>query len=353
MDMTPGEPSVAESTLRRDVRRYRIGPRDVLQFAYLIAAVVVVGYLGLLGFALLFNDVTLFVWVFVGGFFAFRHGFIEYRNKLAVTGTATAKASSAAIGLAELRGRGFAEDAGVAAVSQTKCLFWSVEVEQWQNRQKRFGWYRVFDKSFRVETLEFEDESGRVLVWTRGAEFITVKQVWRSKDGNPPESGLRLVAAAGLQWPEPSSRYPLKIKEERIEAGGPLYVMGTLAERRQIPDKPGSFLPRLLVGWADSSPRLDDQSFLAALRFVAQGARRWLARDLRGVVPSWSPPHMDQHGVLVWKGDQGRPFIIAGLVEPEALKALSKRAWLYILGGGGLMAGTLLVAVWKLTGVIR
>src|SRR5262245_10027393 len=103
MDPTSSEPNVADtSTFRRGVRRYRIGPRDWLQFAYLVAAVLIVGYLGLFILALLFNDVTLFGWVFIGGFFAFRHGFIEYRNKLAVSGTATAKASSAAIGLAEL-----------------------------------------------------------------------------------------------------------------------------------------------------------------------------------------------------------------------------------------------------------
>jgi len=62
---------------------------------------------------------------------------------------------------------------------------------------------------------------------------------------------------------------------------------------------------------------------------------------------------VDPHQVLVWKGDQGRPFIIAGLLEQEALGALSRRAWLYILSGGGLMAGTLLVSIWKLTDVIR
>ena len=68
-----------------------------------------------------------------------------------------------------------------------------------------------------------------MLVWTRGAEIIPVKQVWRSEDGDPPESALRLVAATGIEWPGRSSRNPMRITEERIEAGGPLYVMGTLA----------------------------------------------------------------------------------------------------------------------------
>jgi hypothetical protein len=232
-------------------------------------------------------------------------------------------------------------------------LFWSVEVHQWQPGSKRRGWNRKLRRSSGVATLELEDHTGRILVWTRRAEIIPVKQVWRSEDGSPPTAALQLVAETGLQWPEPSSRYPMKITEERIEQGGPLYVMGTLAERRQIPAAPSGFLPALLEKWARMSPRLDDQSFAAAVRFATQGAQRWLAKDLQPLSPRWAPPEIDPDHVLVWKGDQGRPFIIAGLVERHVLSALSRRAWLYILGGAGLMAGTLWVVVAKLTHVIR
>jgi hypothetical protein len=177
--------------------------------------------------------------------------------------------------------------------------------------------------------------------------------VWHSKNGEPPETALQLVAATGLKWPDPSSRSPMRITEERILADAPLYVMGTLAERRQIPDKPTSFWTRLIEKWANVSPRLENQSFGAAFQFASDGGRRWLARDLQTMVPRWAPPHMDPHAVLVWKGDQRRPFIISGLSERESLGALSRRAWLYILGGGALMAGTVLVSIWKLTDVIR
>ena len=338
---------------RRPLPSYRPGPRDWLQLVYLGGAVLLVGFLGLFGFALIFNEVTIFGWLFAGGFFLFRHGFIQYRNRLAVSGTATAKASSAAIGLAELSGRGHAETTSKAPVSKAPCLFWTVNVEQWQRRSKRRGWHNKLHRTFAVDTLELEDASGRVLVWTRGAELVSIKQVWKSQDGQPPEAALRLVAGTGLQWPEPSSGYPMRITEERILSEAPLYVMGTLAERRQIPDRPTALLPRLLHRWLDTTPRLDGQSFGAAFRFASQGAKRFLARDLQAVVPRWTPPDVDPHRVVVWKGDQGRAFIIAGVVERDAIRALSRRAWLSILGGGALMAGTLLVAVWKLTGVIR
>jgi hypothetical protein len=348
-----GVVGMSEAVGGRELPRYRPGPRDWLQFVYLAVAFLLVVLIGLYAFALVFNEVTIFGWLFGAGFFSFRHGFIQYRNRLAVSGTATAKASSAAIGLAELSGRGHSEQTGRAPVSKTSCLFWSVDVDQWQRRSKRRGWNNKLRKSFGVETLELEDDSGRVLVWTRGAELISVKQVWRSEDGDPPEAGLRLVATTGLQWPAPSSRSPMRITEERILSDAPLYVMGTLAERRQIPERPISFLPRVLQKWAGVAPRLDDQSFVAAFRFASQTGRRWLARDLQNTVPRWSPPDVDPHRVVVWKGDQRRPFIISGLTEREALSALSRRAWLYILGGGGLMAGTLFVAIQKLTDVMR
>jgi hypothetical protein len=332
--------------------RHRIGPRDLLQFVYLAAAVVLVGFIGLFGFALLFNGITIYAWLFIAGAVWFRHGFIQYRNRLAVSGTATAKATSAAIGLAELSGRGHAQ-ASEAPVTGTACLFWTVELEQWQARSKRHGWHRKLYRSYAVETLELEDDTGRVLVWTRGAEIIPVRTVWRSQDGDPPPAALLLVASTGLQWPPPSSRYPMKITEERVERDGPLYVMGTLAERRELPAMPPGFFPALLERWRRTTPQLDDRSFAAAFRFAGHGARRWLANDLSTISPSWSPPDVDPHQVLVWKGDQGRAFIIAGLLERDALTALSRQAWISILGGAGLMAGTVLVTLLKLLQAIR
>lgn len=337
----------------RPLPRYRPGARNWLQFAYIVVAFGLVIFIGLLAFGLVFNEVTIFGWLFIAGFFAFRHGFIQYRDRLAVSGTATAKASSAAIGLAELSGRGYADDVRDAPVTRVPCLFWSVNVQRWEKGQKSKGWKNKLDNSFGVEALELEDSSGRVLVWTRGASIIPIKQVWRSEDGDAPEAALRLAKAAGFEWPDPSSRNPMKITEERIPSDAPLYVMGTLAERREIPDQPTAFIPRLLHRWSNAEADWEGHSFFAAFRFASQVGRRWLARDLQRSVPRWSPPNVDRHRVVVWKGNQRRPFIIAGMVEREALRALSRRAWMYILGGGGLMAGTLLVTIWKLTDVMR
>lgn len=324
-----------------------------LQLVYLALAVGLVGFIGLFAFALLFNEATILVWMFAAGGLCFRHGLLLNRDRLAMQGTATARAASAALGLVELSGRGYAEHVRPSPVTDTPALFWEVEVHQRLRRGNHRAWRRIFSRSFAVGTLDVEDDTGRIPVWTHRAEIVHTTETWRSKDGMPPAGGLTLVAALGLEWPERSSRSPMTITEKRIPSGAPVYVIGTLAERRQIPARPTPWLARVLGRWASTSPRLDGQSWPDAFRFVAQGGKRWVARDLQTLVPEWSPPDMAGERVLVWKGDRGRPFVIAASGEDAARRALLRRMLLFIAAGAALMTGTLLVTFWKLTGVMR
>jgi hypothetical protein len=59
---------------------------------------------------------------------------------------------------------------------------------------------------------------------------------------------------------------------------------------------------------------------------------------------------MDPHDVLVWKGNERRPFIISGVSERAAIAVLSRRAWIYLLGGAGAMTLMVWELVEKLTG---
>src|ERR1051325_6396130 len=63
----------------------------------------------LLIFSLFFNAITIHLTLFAAGLLALLHGFTEYRNRLTVTGTATAKADAAAIGLVELAGKAYVD----------------------------------------------------------------------------------------------------------------------------------------------------------------------------------------------------------------------------------------------------
>jgi len=364
-EMKPLESSTGEYAPRPSRAHFTAG--DWARGILFLATVVAFGLAPLLAllliFGLFFNAYSIHLTFFVFGMLAFLHGFTEYRNRLAVRGTATATASSAAIGLVELSGRGCVENPSEAPVTKTPCAFWKVEVRHKGKKSFRwadFTWNRVMERSSEpLETLQLEDHTGRVLVWTRGAEFIPIKQVWRSNSGaEPPEGVLGLVAALGLQWPSRWSRYPIKVTEERIEQAGPLYVMGTLAERRQIPAASKGFFVTLLDKWAlppssDAPPRaIISRSFSMTFDYARKIGLSWFAKDFRPLRPYyvWSPPDVDQHRVLVWKGDQRRPFIISGVLEQRALRALSRRGWLFLLGGAGLMAWMLWEFLEKLAG---
>ena len=80
---------------------------------------------------------------------------------------------------------------------------------------------------------------------------------------------------------------------------------------------------------------------------------RSILKDLRPLAAASSPPVLDPHQVLVWKGMQRRPFIVSGVLERQALTALSTRAWLYLLSGAGVMAWMLWEFLEKLTGNMR
>ena len=308
-------------------------------------------------FGLFFNAYTIHLTFFVFGLLAFLHGFAEYRNRLSVTGTATATASSAAIGLVELSGRGYVDSPSEAPVTGKTCAYWRVEVRHRGEKDfKLFDalWNRVTERSSgHPETVVLEDETGRVLVWAHGAEVIPIKETWRSdRGGDPPAGVAQLIAALGLQWPSRGNRFPMKVTEERIEQGGPLYVMGTLAERRQILARSKGSVRALLDRWALPPPDRGPAAMRSTSAIVDHARKvglRWFVKQWP-IPPESSAPAVDQHQVLVWKGDQDRPFIVSGVVEREALRALSARAWVYLFGGAGLMALMLWEFLEKLAG---
>jgi len=361
--MSTTEIDPATEAQRRQVRNH-LPAREWARGLLFLATVVAVGAGAFFGFALifglLFNAYTINPLFFVIGWLFFRHGFTEYRNRLGVSGTATAKANSAAIGLVELSGRAYGDSPTESAVTKTLCAYWRAVVAEKGEKSTRsleFTWNSIMKRSSGpLETLALEDDTGRVLIWARDAEIIPIKQVWRSTHGDAPAEVKRLVEALGRQWPSRWSRRPITVTEERIEQGGPMYVMGTLAERRQIPSTKTTFFSALLDKWAPPTIEASPEavaSYSGTFTYARRIGLRWFAKDLRPLAPVWSPPQMNAHDVLVWKGDQGRPFIISGVLEKQALSALSRRAWVYLFGGAGLMAFMLWQFLEKLTGAMR
>ncbi len=323
--------------------------RTLLVFA-LIAGVLVCLLLALLAgaflMALLLNEYMVCLYAFAGGAWLFRRGFMEYRNRLAVSGTPTAKANSAAIGLSELSGRARGAHPSLSPISGTPCVYWQAEIRQWVKGGDGKGhWQTHFKReSAPLDTVELEDETGRVLVWCQGAEVILQTQRWRSNhEAEVPAQAQALLASVGKGWPPRSDSNHMHLTERRLEEGGPLYVMGTLAESWRVQAAAG--VPS--GGPASPTERPVPMSRPGSLSAVPALAWAMLKRQVRKEVRgrASSPPALDPQRVLVWKGDQGRPFIIADRTEHDTIKSLHRRMWIFLMVGAGLMAGALYYAL--------
>jgi hypothetical protein len=269
---------------------------------------------------------------FVAGAVAFWHGLVEYRNRLTILNLPTATACSAAIGLAELSGRARGAHVTPAAITGRPSVYWRAVV--WRQPQNH-GPHTKERPQVLIRTsppleFELEDDTGRILIWPHGAEFVLPTERWKSENGPPPDAGVRLLAEAGMQWPDPKDPRPMVMTETRLEEGGPLYVLGTLSERARIRATP---------------TRDGGERELASRPFQA-----WAEQVSDAPLPAVSvPPDVDDSRVVVWKGDQGRPFILADS-ERDAVKRLSRSTWIEILCGAAFMTGSLAFAIAKIMG---
>jgi hypothetical protein len=308
--------------------------RTIKVWLFILGVVIVAGLALLAGglvLGLLLNPYVLSACGFAGGALLFRHGFIEYRNRLTVSNTPTAKASSAAIGLAELFGWARGGTHTSAPISGKPSIFWSVLVRQYIRTQGGKGEWQVVAKrrSEPLDLLELEDETGRIPVWCYGAEILLSSQQWKSKKDRLSEEGNKLLAEIGRKWPLPSDANHMEITEKRLEEGGPLYVLGTLSERWRIPT-PAQHSQRIV----EPKASLSAIPGLAWIMFT-----QWARNKMSG--GNATPPELEPHRVLVWKGEQSRAFIVSDKAERATLTALTKRVWFFLLAGGGLMAYSL------------
>jgi hypothetical protein len=322
-------------------KRLRISTRgDGLRYAAIIASVLAL----LLLFVMVAGIVGSLLYLpalFAFGAWLFRRGLTGLRDALHIAHTPTAKASSAAMGLVELEGRAVAEQPSPAAVSGRPSVWWDVDVEAWyRERRGKSRWRQVMARHGGNAGLVLEDATGRVPVWLRNADLLLEVHTWESgKDALPP-GGVALLEGTGFAW---NGGTRLRVHERRMEAGGPLYVLGTLDEARQLSvagDERGfaRLVRRIRTGeWRTAVVRATPMplrgpvtvviGYLGLLSAVGSGG----GREHR--LQDAPPPALAPEAVLVWKGRQGRGFIVSDRRETGALAHLRKRS-LGLIGGG-------------------
>jgi hypothetical protein len=280
--------------------------------------------------------------VFGLGAWLFHKGLIGLRDALHIANTPTAKVSSAAMGLVELDGRAITGVPSEAAISGCSSVWWDVDVEAWYRggRGKGGRWRPVLSRHGGRGDLVLEDATGRIPIWLRDADVLLHDHIWESgKDALPPR-GIALLDGTGFDW---NGKTRLRVHERRMEAGGSLYVLGTIDEARNLSlagdDRGLARLIRILrtgewrtsVVRATPLPLRGQMTVVIGYLGLLAGVGRGRGRE-NGLQDS-PPPALAPDAVLVWKGRQGRGFIVSDERENGARIHLRKRS-LWVIASG-------------------
>jgi hypothetical protein len=304
-----------------------------LKVAGIVVGVLALLVLLLILLMLLLSPVVLFPAGFALGAWLFRNGLSGLRDAISVANTPTARVSSAAIGLVELEGLAKTAHPTPAAVTGRPSVWWDVGVDVWSSDKDNGGWNQMAARhGGAMDTLEVEDATGRVVVWLKDADLLLAGDSWETGKDHLPAPGVALLDTLGFPW---RGNTRLRVRETRLEVDAPVYILGTLDERRSISHGEGGIFAqvRSLIRtgqWRDKLLRMLPRwlamlvatlfGFLSIVLGVGRGGER-----PKGPHDSL-PPEMAPGAVLVWKGRAGRPFIVSNGREGQALSQLRTRS---------------------------
>ena len=276
----------------------------------------------------------------LGGWLGHR-GLDGLSNAKRIAGMPAVKVARAAVGPVKLEGRAVADRPSPAGVSGTPSAWWDVGVDAWSDSDEDGGWKQVMaEHGGDADVLLLEDETGRMPVWLRDADLLLQEHTWESGKQALPERGIALLRDAGFAW---NGQRRLRVRETRMEANGPVVVVGTVDEAGNLPahgeERSVARLSRWLRSgeWRNtllrSLPGLLRMPVLVALTYldmlfsIGRGNQRSQAP---GDAP---PPALAPHASLVWKGRAGHALIVSDRRETDALAQLRKRSlWSVAIG---------------------
>ena len=331
------------------------GEWSTLKVVGIVVAVLASLVLLIMALGILLHPVIMVpVGVALGGWI-FRKGLQGLRDGIAVANTPNAKVASAAVGLVELHGRAVTAEPLQAAITGRPCVWWDVTVSLWyEDSDRNHQWRQVAARyGGRIDVIELEDDTGRVPVWLKGANRLLTSQSWRSSKSALPARGLALLNELGFPW---NGSRDIMVTEECLEADATLYVLGTLGERRHVPGPGEMGLPerlsrllrtgewkRRVVAAMPGPGKIVAAVLIGYLEMMFKigtgtgGARSEHADDS-------SPPSIEPAALLVWKGREGRPFLVSNQPESAALASLRRRS-LWTCGLGAALLSYVLYAV--------
>lgn len=276
------------------------------------------------------------------GAWLIRKGLIGLRNARVAAGTATAQVARAAVGLVALKGRASVGATTPAGITGRPCAWWDVTVNAWYNNSGRVGeWQQLASRAGgTIDLVAIDDGNGPIPVWLNGAQLLMKTRTWDSTTDALPGHGVAFLGSLGFPW---SPQRRLRVTESGLEVNAPLYVLGTMDERRNVAlPPPPTGLQRVVETMRSGAWRL------ALVRAVPAPARVVVAVVIgyvdmmvnlgygkgrvrhagQAVVPDLAPTAR-----LLWQGGADDPFVVSDRPEQDVLAGLRKRST-WLLGAG-------------------
>ena len=174
---------------------------------------------------------------FIAGGWLLRKGLAGLKDGKGMTNEPSGKVASVKPGLVKLEGRAVTGDPVPGGITGRPCVWWDVAISLWYEGDDDNGEWRQVAARYggTVGIVNFEDDSGQVPVWLKGAQLLLKAQNWQSQKDVLPARGAALLDELGFAW---NGTRNISVTEQYLEANATLYVLGTLDQRSNLP-QPG------------------------------------------------------------------------------------------------------------------
>lgn len=189
------------------------------------------------------NDDKIFIYSvfgFVGGICLFFKGFQWLKQKRLIENIPTSRIRSLAMGLVEIYGEVVPIKNKIfkSPFSLKDCVYCKYKIEEYRSSGKTSHWVTV-DSGIMDSYFYLEDDSGKVLIDTRGADVDICKDFEiRSGIGkSPPPEVIRFLKNKDLKFEGLLGiNKKMRYREYFIEPKDKLYIMGTAGDNPFIED---------------------------------------------------------------------------------------------------------------------
>ena len=293
------------------------------------------------------RDIAFAAVAFGFGIWSFFWGFKRLRRKRMVENVPTSTVRSLAMGMVELIGKGKKFKPLKSPLTETECIFYKYTVERYERRGKHSSWVTVAKGDSTFCPFWLNDDTGRVMVLPKGAEFILpVDYQFTSGFQRPLSHNLiTFMDKHGIRYKALLGNYSMRFKEWYICPDEKVYILGTARKTHGADDHKKNLMERLgqlknnKVKMAEVD--LNKDGNISAQEWdlaVAKVEENLLEEELKNSRPD------ELADIVITKGDTEKLFMISDHGQKELTKRLSWQAFSGVFGGGVLT----IVMLWYL-----